>query len=169
MAGRPPEDARARPGGTPGHCRGGSRGARRGRVRIHRPPRAEVRRGQARRSKASASTVTGRSGHITSSPAGATTPSCRPSACRAWCSALRRFAAPASGPGCGHSMGAGGPETCSGKDMGASHRGKNISEQEFVAAIDDAMATFERHGIDTSTRNEVLGILWRFKPEVVRV
>ena len=65
--------------------------------------------------------------------------------------------------------GAGGPETYTGKDMVATHKGMNISEQEFVAVIDDAMAALEKNGIDAPTRGEVLGILWSLKNEVIRV
>jgi hemoglobin len=65
--------------------------------------------------------------------------------------------------------GAGGPESYSGQDMLATHRGMNISEQEFVSVIDDAMAALESNGIEPSTRNEVLAILWSLKGEVIRV
>ena len=65
--------------------------------------------------------------------------------------------------------GAGGPETYTGKDMLATHKGMNVSEQEFVAVIDDAMAALETHNIDPATRNDVLAILWSLKGEVIRV
>lgn len=65
--------------------------------------------------------------------------------------------------------GAGGPEAYAGKDMLATHRGMNISEQEFVAVIDDAMAALVSCGIEPPVRNEVLAILWSMKGEVIRV
>ena len=65
--------------------------------------------------------------------------------------------------------GAGGPEAYTGKDMVATHKGMNVNEQEFVAVIDDAMAALATHDIEPATRNEVLGILWSLKGEVVRV
>lgn len=65
--------------------------------------------------------------------------------------------------------GAGGPETYTGKDMLATHKGMNISEQEFVAVVDDAMAALQSNGIDADTRNAVLAILWSLKGEVIRV
>ncbi|MEO5843503.1 MAG: group 1 truncated hemoglobin [Caldimonas sp.] len=65
--------------------------------------------------------------------------------------------------------GAGGPEAYTGKDMLGTHKGMNISEQEFVTVLDDAMAALESNGIDPSTRNEVLAILWSLKAGVVRV
>lgn len=65
--------------------------------------------------------------------------------------------------------GSGGPETYTGKDMLATHKGMNVSEQEFVCVVDDAMAALETHGIDAATRNDVLAILWSLKGEVMRV
>ncbi len=65
--------------------------------------------------------------------------------------------------------GSGGPETYSGRDMVSTHRGMNISEQEFISVVDDAMAALEKNGIDLPTRNDVLAIFWSLKGEVVRV
>lgn len=65
-------------------------------------------------------------------------------------------------------VGSGGPETYTGQDMVATHKGMNVSEQEFVAVIDDAMAALETNGIDKPTQDEVLGILWSLKNQVVR-
>ena len=65
--------------------------------------------------------------------------------------------------------GSGGPETYSGRDMVTTHRGMNISEQEFISVVDDAMAALEKNGIDLPTRNDVLAIFWSLKGEVVRV
>lgn len=65
--------------------------------------------------------------------------------------------------------GSGGPETYAGKDMLNTHRGMNISEQEFVSVIDDAMAALETCGIDAPVRNDVLGVLWSMKADVIRV
>ena len=65
--------------------------------------------------------------------------------------------------------GSGGPETYSGRDMVSTHRGMNISEQEFITVVDDAMAALEKNGIDVPTRNDVLAIFWSLKGEVVRV
>lgn len=65
--------------------------------------------------------------------------------------------------------GAGGPQTYSGQDMLTTHRGMNISEQEFITVVDDAMAALETCGIEAPVRNEVLAILWSLKAEVIRV
>lgn len=65
--------------------------------------------------------------------------------------------------------GSGGPQAYAGKDMLSTHRGMNISEEEFVAVIDDAMAALQTCDIDAPVRGEVLAILWSLKPEVIRI
>ena len=65
--------------------------------------------------------------------------------------------------------GTGGPETYSGKDMLATHKGMNISEQEFMSVIDDAMDALQKNQIDDATRNEVLAVLWSLRRELIRV
>ena len=65
--------------------------------------------------------------------------------------------------------GSGGTEPYTGQDMLTTHRGMNISEEEFVAVLDDAMAALDKCGVDAPTSNEVLGVLWSLKKEVVRV
>ncbi len=53
--------------------------------------------------------------------------------------------------------------------MLATHKGMNISEQEFMSVIDDAMDALQKNGIDDATRNEVLAVLWSMRREVMRV
>lgn len=65
--------------------------------------------------------------------------------------------------------GSGGPESYTGKDMLSTHRGMNISEQEFVAVVDDAMAALQTCGLEAAVRNEVLAVFWSLKGEVLRV
>jgi hemoglobin len=65
--------------------------------------------------------------------------------------------------------GAGGPETYSGKDMRAAHRGMNINEQEYLAVIDDVMAALAKHKIDDATCKDVLSILYSLKGEVLHL
>jgi hemoglobin len=65
--------------------------------------------------------------------------------------------------------GTGGPETYTGQDMVATHKGMNISEQEFMSVIDDVMDALQKNAIEEATRNEVLAILWSMRTEVVRV
>lgn len=65
--------------------------------------------------------------------------------------------------------GSGGDTEYTGKSMLEAHRGMNISEQEYVATIDDILAALDKNGIDGGTRTEVLGILYSLKEEIVRV
>ena len=65
--------------------------------------------------------------------------------------------------------GTGGPESYSGKDMVATHKGMNINEQEFMTVIDDAMDALKKNDIDEATCNEVLAVLWSMRREVLRV
>ena len=65
--------------------------------------------------------------------------------------------------------GSGGDVEYKGKNMLDAHRGMNISEQEYMAAIDDILAAIDSHGIDGATRTEVLGILYSLKEEIIRV
>lgn len=65
--------------------------------------------------------------------------------------------------------GAGGPGQYSGRDMRTAHQGMNISEQEYLAVMDDIMGVLERHGIDEATKKDVLAILYSLKGEIIRV
>lgn len=65
--------------------------------------------------------------------------------------------------------GAGGPLQYTGRDMLTTHKGMNISEQEFIAVVDDILHALEKNGVDADTRNEVLVILYSLKGEIVRV
>ena len=65
--------------------------------------------------------------------------------------------------------GTGGPETYAGKGMLDTHRGMNVSEQEFVSVIDDALSALDTCGVAAPVRSEVLSVLWSMKAEVVRV
>lgn len=64
--------------------------------------------------------------------------------------------------------GSGGPEAYTGRDMLTTHRGMNISEQEYLAVVDDIMAALEKHRIDEATRKDVLAILYSLKGEIIR-
>lgn len=66
-------------------------------------------------------------------------------------------------------MGSGGPQSYQGRDMHSAHQGLNISEQEFVAALDDILMALDRHGVGLAEKNEVLGILYSMKSEILRV
>ena len=69
----------------------------------HAAPSRERSAASARRSNPPTSVSTSQPGNRSTRPPLNTTASSRPRACRAWCAALRRLAAPASGSRCGHS------------------------------------------------------------------
>jgi len=63
--------------------------------------------------------------------------------------------------------GSGGPERYTGRSMPDSHRGMNINEAEYMAAVDDILAVLERHRIDEQTRKDVLAIAYSLKGEIM--
>lgn len=63
----------------------------------------------------------------------------------------------------------GGPGSYSGRSMTEAHRGMNISDTEYMAAIDDILSTMEAQGHDRETRDEVLALLNALKPEITNV
>jgi len=64
-------------------------------------------------------------------------------------------------------MGGGGPEKYSGRSMPSTHRGMNISAQEYMAAMDDILGTLGKHNIDEQTRKDVLAIAYSLKDEIM--
>jgi len=65
--------------------------------------------------------------------------------------------------------GTGGPQAYTGKDMVSAHKHMNINEQELVAAIDDIVAAMTKNGYADAEKNEVVGILYSLKGDVLRV
>lgn len=66
-------------------------------------------------------------------------------------------------------MGTGGPQVYTGKNMLETHRGMNISEQEFMAVLDDILLALEKNNIGQKEIDEVLVILYSMRKEIVRV
>lgn len=64
--------------------------------------------------------------------------------------------------------GSGGPEVYEGRSMKDSHRGMNISEAEYMAALDDILQVLDAHKIDEQTRKDVLAIAYSLKGEILR-
>jgi hemoglobin len=64
--------------------------------------------------------------------------------------------------------GAGGPEIYTGKDMPTAHKGMNISEQEYLAVMDDIVGAMEKNGLSDDTRKDVIAILYSFKGAIIR-
>ena len=67
------------------------------------------------------------------------------------------------------SAGSGGPQAYTGKDMLAAHKGMNISEQEYLAAMDDIVGAMNKNGIDEGAKKDVIAILYSLKGEIIRV
>lgn len=65
--------------------------------------------------------------------------------------------------------GAGGPEKYTGKDMLAAHKGMNISEQEYLAVMDDIVGAMNKHKLGEDTKNDVVAILYSLKGNIIRV
>ena len=65
--------------------------------------------------------------------------------------------------------GSGGPQTYSGKGMLGAHKAMNISEQEFLAVVDDVMEGMDKNNLGENEKKDVLAILYSLKEEVIRV
>jgi len=65
--------------------------------------------------------------------------------------------------------GTGGPETYTGKDMLSAHKGMNISDEEFVAVIDDVLDAMDKNNAEQAEKDEVLCILYSMKGEIAHV
>ena len=65
--------------------------------------------------------------------------------------------------------GSGGPVAYTGRDMRSAHTGMNISEQEYLAAMDDIIGAMTTHGLSEETKKDVLAILYSLKGEIIRV
>ena len=67
------------------------------------------------------------------------------------------------------STGLTGVETYRGRPMPEAHAGMNISEQEFIAVLDDIMEAMATEGLGELEQAEVLKILYGMKGEIVRL
>jgi hemoglobin len=65
--------------------------------------------------------------------------------------------------------GSGGPATYTGKGMLGAHKGMNISEQEFLAVMDDVVGAMNKNGIEEDAKKDVIAILYSLKGEIIRV
>ena len=65
------------------------------------------------------------------------------------------------------SLATGGPAQYQGRDMREVHKGMNITNTEFDAAIGDLKATLDKLGIPTADQKELLAILESTRPQVV--
>lgn len=65
--------------------------------------------------------------------------------------------------------GSGGPQEYKGRDMATTHKGMNISEQEFMAVIDDIMEAMDKNNYKEEDKKDVLAILYSLKEGVLRL
>lgn len=65
--------------------------------------------------------------------------------------------------------GSGGPEAYTGRDMAIAHKGMNISEQEYLAAMDDIVNAMNKNKLDEDTKKDVIAILYSLKGHIIRV
>jgi hemoglobin len=65
--------------------------------------------------------------------------------------------------------GSGGTAQYAGRSMQAAHRGMNISEAEFMAALDDILAALRKRGVDEQSQNDVLAIAYSLKGDILHV
>jgi len=65
--------------------------------------------------------------------------------------------------------GTGGPDVYKGKDMLATHKGMNISNAEFMAVLDDALAALEKNNIGQREQEEVLFVLYSMRSHIMFV
>lgn len=61
-----------------------------------------------------------------------------------------------------------GIETYAGRPLAEAHKGMNVSEQEFIAAIDDIVDAMVDVGVGDQERLEVTGVLYGMKADVIR-
>jgi len=65
--------------------------------------------------------------------------------------------------------GTGGPDVYKGKDMMDAHKGMNISNAEFMAVLDDALAALEKNNIGQREQEEVLFVLYSMRSHIMFV
>lgn len=65
--------------------------------------------------------------------------------------------------------GSGGTAQYSGRSMPDAHRGMNISEAEYMAALDDILTALRKNNIDEPTQKDVLAIAYSLKGDIIRV
>lgn len=65
--------------------------------------------------------------------------------------------------------GSGGGANYGGRSMRDAHRGMNVSEAEYMAALDDILAALQKRGMDEQTQKDVLAIAYSLKGEILHV
>jgi len=65
--------------------------------------------------------------------------------------------------------GTGGPQAYTGRDMLTAHTGMNVSEQEFIAVVDDILHAMEQNNLGEAEKKDMLAIAYSLKDEIIRV
>lgn len=65
--------------------------------------------------------------------------------------------------------GTGGPDVYEGKDMVTTHKGMNISGEEFLAVLDDTLVALDKNNISQREKEEVLYVMYSMKPEIINL
>lgn len=63
--------------------------------------------------------------------------------------------------------GTGGPQTYNGKDMVSAHRGMNVSNDEYMAVLDDIVMALEEHEVGQREVEEFLAISFSLRGEIL--
>jgi hemoglobin len=63
--------------------------------------------------------------------------------------------------------GSGGEQCYTGREMAEAHRGMNISDGEYMSAIDDIMQVLKKHNIDEQTQKDILFIGYSLKDQII--
>ena len=61
------------------------------------------------------------------------------------------------------SAGTGGTAKYTGRDMETTHKGMNISSEEYMALVDDIMMVLDKHKLSEQTKKDMLYISWSLK------
>ena len=64
--------------------------------------------------------------------------------------------------------GIGGPQAYEGRDLRTAHAGMNVSEQEYIATMDDIVAALNDHGVAPPEVGEVVAILYSLRGDILR-
>lgn len=65
--------------------------------------------------------------------------------------------------------GSGGKAQYTGRNMKEAHRGMNINEAEYMAALDDILTALRKRGIDEQTQKDVLAIAYSLKGDILHM
>ena len=63
----------------------------------------------------------------------------------------------------------GGPQAYTGRDMLTTHKGMNISEEEFMAVLDDLLEALQANGVGQREQEELLLANYNLRGDIVRV